>query len=289
MNSDKIIYHYCDIDALVSIVSNQQLWMTAHTFLNDENEYLEGLNLLVREIQQIKQNNPHALNSNQIDALNLIEKEISNCMVFSCSFSEEGDLLSQWRSYCPDAGGFAIGFNEDKLRQAICGYNAKQNIRKLESCIYGEEKLRQAKVIADGCLKGITLNFDKNPRDVFHNTLLEFMFYACRSKNDYFEEESEVRLYTAASGDLVIKSIKDDRGFLPIDYFSKEEIQFRTNSNIVIPYLIQTFPLDAIEEIVIGPTKNSSTAKQGLEVFLLTKGVLKVINIKKSSIPFRRF
>lgn len=289
MNSDKLIYHYCDIDALVSIVSNLQLWMTAHSFLNDENEYSEGLRLLTKEINSIKARNPHALRSNQSDALSLIENEISNCMVFSCSFSEEGDLLSQWRSYCPLEGGFAIGFSENKLGQAICGHNANNNIRKLENCIYGKEKLRQAEVIADGCLKGLSLHFDQNPRDIFHSTLLEFMFYACRSKNDYFQEEREVRLYTAASADLAVKSIKDDRGFPPINYFSKEEIQFRTTSNIVIPYLIQDFPSDAIAEIIIGPSKNFSIAKQGLEMFLLTKGLSDGIEIKKSSIPFRRF
>jgi hypothetical protein len=35
---------------------------------------------------------------------------------FVASFSEEGDDLSQWRSYCPGEAGFSIGFSSCALR-----------------------------------------------------------------------------------------------------------------------------------------------------------------------------
>jgi hypothetical protein len=44
---------------------------------------------------------------------------IAGANVCVCSFSEDGDSLSQWRAYGGNASGFAIGFSGEYLRRAF--------------------------------------------------------------------------------------------------------------------------------------------------------------------------
>jgi hypothetical protein len=57
--------------------------------------------------------------------------------VFIGSLSEEHDLLSQWRSYCPD-GGVSIGFVFDDLRRI-----AEAHGFRLMKCIYPEARKQE--------------------------------------------------------------------------------------------------------------------------------------------------
>ena len=284
----KLIYHYSDANALKSIIENKEIWLTGHSFLNDEMEFHEGFDLLNKNIGKVVEQNNFTERSKQI--LSEITDHFSSSLVFSCSFSSEPDLLSQWRSYCPQDGGFSIGFDKELLQKSICGHNPTGNIRRFDDCIYDEsEKLRQAEVIADGCCKGIDLHFEKMGRDVFYNTFLEFLFYSFRCKNSHFIEEKEVRVFTYAHNKFERISINDGSGFPAIEFFSKENVQFRTNKNIFIPYLKQSFPIEAIKEIYVGPCKNRDVVVQGLQLFLQNLGLINQVNIILSNIPYRRF
>jgi DUF2971 family protein len=44
---------------------------------------------------------------------------IETINVCVCSFSEQADLLSQWRAYGASASGFAIGFSGESLRESF--------------------------------------------------------------------------------------------------------------------------------------------------------------------------
>ena len=55
-----------------------------------------------------------------------------------CSFSEEGDILSQWRAYGDGVAKFSIGFSGALLRQV----SAQMNFL-LVPCLYREVKQRE--------------------------------------------------------------------------------------------------------------------------------------------------
>lgn len=57
--------------------------------------------------------------------------------IFVCSFTENGNLLSQWRAYCPPGRGISLGFHFTAISET-----AKNQSFKLEKCIYepGEQR-----------------------------------------------------------------------------------------------------------------------------------------------------
>ena len=67
------------------------------------------------------------------------EELLSANTAFVASFSEEDDLLSQWRGYCPNGSGFAICLSSDHVHAL-----AKADGWMLLKCSYSEEEQRSA-------------------------------------------------------------------------------------------------------------------------------------------------
>lgn len=66
-----------------------------------------------------------------------IGHRIESINVCVCSFSEVGDLLSQWRAYSGGAGGFSIGFGGEFLKAA-----SRREDFWLVPCVYDEDDQR---------------------------------------------------------------------------------------------------------------------------------------------------
>lgn len=66
MMSD-LIYHYTDINALESILTNHQLWMTSHEFLNDTEEFNDGYFRLKNTIENTLNTNKSNFSSKTIE------------------------------------------------------------------------------------------------------------------------------------------------------------------------------------------------------------------------------
>ena len=106
-------YHYTDINGFMGIMQNKELWATSTRFLNDKNEYIEGL-LLAQKIagdysKTCADKEKKFLNSFQRMIQDRIDKGC-NQDIYSISFCECGDLLSQWRGYGKQ-GGVSLGFD----------------------------------------------------------------------------------------------------------------------------------------------------------------------------------
>jgi len=95
------MYHYTDINALSNIITNRELWLTHASFLNDHTEGQELFTLLT----EIFQSEP-----NIIKLLKFVDKTSE---AYCLSFSQDKDLLSQWRGYCPGVGGYNIAINDN--------------------------------------------------------------------------------------------------------------------------------------------------------------------------------
>lgn len=65
------------------------------------------------------------------------------------------------------------------------------------------------------------------------------------------------------------------------------EIKFRESNGLIIPYTELRIPIDAIEEIIIGPTQDVERMKLAIEMLLKTNGIYRDIKIKESKIPYR--
>lgn len=102
------IYHYTSNDALLKILGNQSLRMSARHHLNDTMEGEQFFALLEKHDSRP--------DKKKIEEL---RQSLSPFEFFVTCFSSEPDLLSQWRGYAGNGTGVAIGFRSEAIRAAI--------------------------------------------------------------------------------------------------------------------------------------------------------------------------
>ncbi len=110
---DKPIYHYTSQSGLLGIVNNRYIWATNIEYLNDSLEFSYAIEIARNEIQYIVSTGIYTQ-----QMLNELTKRLfmyNKENVFVSSFSENADLLSQWRGYCPHGNGFSLGFDFNRL------------------------------------------------------------------------------------------------------------------------------------------------------------------------------
>ncbi|NIJ46653.1 hypothetical protein FHR24_003148 [Wenyingzhuangia heitensis] len=293
LNTSEIIYHYTDLNGLVSILENQQLYCTNIKFLNDKKEYNHGIELLLKIIEsiEIKKENKEIFDFIKTN----INRIYENDKYVTC-FSKNGDLLSQWRAYANQGKGVALGFKSINIDESIAQYVSPLNIT------YNEEY--QTGIISEFITLIISyFNEVKNSID-FHqhnynhlvgHTIIEILEGTLLSfKHSTFSEEKEFRLEYRMDETMNLKS--------------ENEIFFKTSNSLITPFiklkskylenseLIKTNPnyekhseLDEkfpLKEIIIGPSLDFETNKIGIEI-LLKKIGYENIKIIKSKIPYR--
>ncbi|WP_141563155.1 DUF2971 domain-containing protein [Teichococcus rhizosphaerae] len=116
-NSGKNVYHYTDANGLIGIMKNESLWATNVNFLNDRREFSYVRDLFEESVQEIDDTKKKLLEkiSNYHNSW-LENSDIDG--VFVLCFCEDGNLLSQWRSYAGSGAGYALGFKKSDLFEA---------------------------------------------------------------------------------------------------------------------------------------------------------------------------
>ena len=253
-----IIYHYTDINALKNILTSGEIWMTSHKFLNDTEEFKDGFSRLKKSVDDCMLKYESRLNDDTKKSVVEMMSLLENTIILSTSFSKHGDLLSQWRSYCPSEGGFAIGFDAEYLGKLE---NHNEFSPRLFECLYDEkEKNRLAKLFGeDSILAHDRLeHFSKDKRLHFQSTIYYWLKFVIESKNIHFKEEDEVRFATYIQDDLNEVDIKSmshsnySAAYYPngIKVFQNRPLAFRTKANILVPYFEYEFDKKAIKERV---------------------------------------
>ena len=135
------LYHYTSQAGLLGIIKDRQIWASNVLFLNDSMEVKYAIQLVQKNINRFGVE--RRVNQKEIQFLEDFGKKLGIFHnryyqkyggVYTCSFSENGNLLSQWRGYCPDGNGFSIGFDFP----SSLGYVVEEQYFKLERCEYNE-------------------------------------------------------------------------------------------------------------------------------------------------------
>lgn len=263
----KILFHYTDIKGLEGIISNQKIWATDHCFLNDKSEFDHGIKIFKkivanREIELIDFiKDRYDFDRDITSVVRTIKRQKG---IYCCSFTGNGNLLSQWRGYCPRDGGYSIGFNSQALSSLTnmeytelfrCEYCEKEQVAMAKRAI------EQPLLRSDG-----PSGMSDCGNQTFHTHLKsDIQFIAPAFKNKHFKEEAEWRLVSSP--------------------WREHTVYYRTDGNILKPYIEFDLPNTAIEKIIIGPCNNPQLAKHALKEFVRSKGIVPTIVI--SNIPLR--
>ena len=130
----ELLYHYTDQRGLLGIIQDKCIWATHLRYLNDTSEgrivfqiILDELNSRVNSddvmlsfgMQPIKRSGKIECEDEEIFSQGVaISSWVTSQDVFVTSFSEKGNLLSQWRAYSGGSGGYSVGFSPGYLRAA---------------------------------------------------------------------------------------------------------------------------------------------------------------------------
>lgn len=274
------VYHYTTARGLKGILKNRTMWATHALYLNDPEERKHGIQL-INDVLDLQDDMEHG---NERSGL-LRKRIISECREtlaedprtsalsnagFFLSFSKKRDDLSQFRTYSNGGAGYCVGFNYERLKNAV-----KEVLYENESLmtpvhvVYDDY---EAVVMLTSCAGFVFLELEKLViEDEFSNDeisktlapLFATLLYntSVRFKQEGYKDEAELRFMPSPW--IPASSIK-----------AIEELEcVREEGGVFVRYL--DFPLGApegypaaIDEIVIGPKLDPTIAEAGLRSML---------------------
>lgn len=274
-----IIYHYCSVDTFVKIVTNKTLWLTNLFFLNDSDEHFWLRNRARRFIEQRIHQQPDEFGYHYLETI--LKQEWRHEIYCAC-FSEQADVLSQWRAYGDDGKGVSIGFATEHLLWLSANLQGM-----FADVIYDDGE--QDKLIANA--------FDLPPRlcDGEDQTIEEgstailgqLSEAASRCKSKAFFEEVEWRLVCEPSFIF---------GTNEASCWMKSPVpRYMDRRGVITPYIevplvegksYRKRGMEPIKEVYFGP-KNRTTEQEYAATLMLKANGFERVRIVQSSLSYR--
>ncbi|MFJ2329561.1 DUF2971 domain-containing protein [Pseudomonas sp. NPDC087690] len=259
-----------------SIIENKKMWLTDSRFLNDSQEMHDGIERIIHYLNHQQEHFSHRHEYLKL-AVGYLAQDLGQGKyykaerrpVYVCSFSEQRDLLSQWRAY----GSYAIEFESDEIPLEI------------KTCVYDvDEKNTQAAHVALSALEIVAseMSGDGLCGAPSFEAVANLVSLAATFKDSSFSEEREVR--------LVLGHDKDPM------FNQRLKVHFRAKGNYLIPYVEQEIPIKAIKAIHVGPMRDQDLAYTSMSAFVQSQSLSESIyaerkqhcvKVIKSSIPYR--
>jgi hypothetical protein len=201
--------------------------------------------------------------------------------LFIAAFTEEGNLLSQWRSYTTQGKGVSIGFEPKFLLRNIKSQNLK-----IAKCLYqAPEQKELFHDLLDKML--ITFNQERHTYDssgfspsekylgIINKFIGDFLQVFSIVKHPAFSEEKEWRIISPYFPNCTVP-----------------EIKFREGASVLIPYI--ELDLSDIrreetlfEKVYLGPTQHVELSMSTLSNYLSGNKICN--NLIYSGIPYREW
>jgi hypothetical protein len=275
----EFLFHYTSFASFLAILQSATLLATAIQYLNDSQELLHAIDL-ARNYALLRLTEHHAMHLHDArSVLTEIEASvlsIARVKIFQFSFSEEDDLLSQWRAYCPN-GGVSFGVRRTTLSEIAAGHHFR-----LVQCVYDlDQQLRLIAPIMDPVVDDRSTLYRSN----VHGSLNHYgslpsdgpwsdqlLYLAPKLKHLSFQEEREWRL---------VSNLVDD---------NDRHLGFHATPTSLVPH----FELDIreaqegmpIERVVVGPHPHKELLLNSVREALRLAG-RRNFEVRLSRIPYR--
>lgn len=289
------LYHYTNLKGLRGIIENKKLFLTHFAFMNDQQELIHGIHIIMNrwkdsflddhermwsdaEDISFKPELPKRIHQKFIsdrkkESENIFIKKFNSFVedftkqsnIFSCSFSQDGDLLSQWRGYGGNETGYCIEFDEEALLSNLHNQFENEDTYAfgLTDCVYDESRKTE---IAEELCKQFD-SFDETSGDEYL-IIMETAMKAIKFKDKSFSEENEKRII--------------------VSYFNEfSNTKFRDRNGVFVPYVEYEFPLAAIKSIRVGPSSQQNMAVEGLNKYIYSIFGNESPKVLVSDTPFR--
>jgi hypothetical protein len=278
----KVVYHYTNNEALISIVNSGSLWASDAEYLNDAQEMLFGRDQLQVRLGDLasKVEGEHKARARFIRAAsNNLQNRMrmfaraEHWAAYVCCFCGNGDLLSQWRGYS-SGGGVAIGFN----REALLKVERSEGSTQLVKVQYGTSEIDEMldRVLSD--FGGEAREDNENDDDYDADKP-----FAHASADGYFAAQR--RLLPALAG-IKDEAFSEEREWRLIAIANTKGENFRVSKNGLVPYVSLKFPAMAISEVVVGPGGNLDLRIRAVERLLEGSSAF-AVKVRPSAAPFR--
>lgn len=287
------LYHYTSPKGLRGIVEDRALYASSAHHMSDAAELRYAIRK-VRPLLEELENEVRAGEREFDDEIALVDRmgdalqQLKESEVFVCSFSVRGNLLSQWRAYCPDQGGYSVGFGAKALAvlARLQGFD-------LVECLYSEDEYRpELENIVYEARKyyRVSRREGREPTEKLVNDHVAafkgfFAKLAARIKHPAFRQEEEWRLVSAP---LAVETT---------------ETRFREGNSTLVPYIDFALEIEnetlfedidhrpsevnsPITKVLVGPTPHPNLARQSVRALLRTEEVWGAV-VELSKIPYR--
>jgi len=271
LQDDKKLYHYTTDEGLKGIFDNRTLWLGHYSTFNDPLELQYGKNLvqeiLEAKIEEFGQAPLGQFYESISQTISGFGKTLQHAYI-TC-FCESGNLLSQWRAYSDNGGGYCVGFdfssgvqikpksididegNSPILRKVI--YKRERQIRFVEA-VLNEAENSLEKILGNVDRNNAGLLAAKIGGDIV-NLLVDIIL---SYKHPAFEEEQEWRMIRTK-----------------LDSHEPDKLNFRSSDGGLVPYLKNNiyseqeenfvFPVSSIQ---LGPSLEAERNEIAIQLFL---------------------
>jgi hypothetical protein len=267
------LFHYTSQAGLLGILKTRSFWASNIHYMNDASEFSYATQRVRAALQAALKD----AQSPRADVYATLLKQIGTvegAHVFAVSLSEEGDLLSQWRGYCPDGGGYSLGFGFETLIEPM-----KRNGFRLVKCLYRvHEHETVVRELVQSALRRVAdcpplaPEWPARLESTAQEFIRDLLFVGPAIKHTTFFEEREWRLVA---------------GPVPINHSS---IKFRCGKNALIPYFDLKIASDGdpleVAQINIGPNPHVELATRSVVDLITVLGV-KCQAVVQSRVPYR--
>ena len=249
LSPGKDLFHYADLNGLLGIIQNGDLWLTHSRYSNDEEEMAHGQRVALEAVNSAlalaKDDAPRAEYLEQLKTL--IDKP-SLEGVYICCFCQKDNLLSQWRGYGANGAGVSIQFDSGGF-SSWTGADCMHGLMRFWKVFYKAETQRK---IIDSAIQ-FSWTTALPPAQVAQRAADAIQFFIPTFKNPDFEEEAEWRLIFTPNPQCTVVPQFRARGSMLVPYYRLRDLapNAPAGTNVIPPQL-------PIGHVTVGPSSSKA-------------------------------